>query len=595
MRHLSFRKYSLSRQWWIAFAIALAGTSLALGVSYVSELNRAHSSIESNLRFWAPELADIFSHKDWLRLSKLGRTFGLPPARSTVFREQGRPVFSFPLETEESSCLLAKRHAIQQYGVDVGTLDVCLDPAEVLSRAIASPLFVVTALSLFFIIGFAALLPILSLRRGLATLVDYLAEWSTSAATSDSSTLISSIGGPRDDLEAKLHTLVQDLVKRRLDLERKALRDEIVRDVAHNVNSPIASLAVQIQRASGLNAEERVIFTDRLNQLSGIVAKLRGATQIAPQSPAETLEKHPSSPKKSELISILIDAVIADKRAEKFGFDRVRLSFDPPQSGYGAFVSIHALDFKVVLSNLLNNAYEAIDGSGEINVSLKVLDSKVEITIQDTGRGIPVELQNELFREGFTHGKLSGNGRGLYHAKKTVAAWGGNIAVESRLGAGTKIILTLPLAAAPSWFLPTLELDEVERVVVLDDDPTISSAWRHRIQLRDIMSFTDPDVFTEWLSLNRDSLDLDENRTLFLIDLRLGTNLPTGLDIIERNGLAENAVLVTSDADQESIQKRCSFLGAKLLWKSEIGIVPIEFSDPPASPITITQSPPSRI
>ena len=72
-----------------------------------------------DLKLWAPELADIYSQKDWLRLSKLGKTFSAPPIHSLVFRDGERVVFSFPQETDEAKCVGSDLHVIAQYGAVV--------------------------------------------------------------------------------------------------------------------------------------------------------------------------------------------------------------------------------------------------------------------------------------------------------------------------------------------------------------------------------------------------------------------------------------------------------------------------------------------
>lgn len=563
---------------WFAFIIAVAGIGAALEFSYIAELNRSHSVINSNLKFWAPEFADIFSHQDWLRLSKLGKTFAIPPIQSLVFRSGDRIVFSYPMETDELRCDVPETYAIEQYGASFGRLDICQDRLSALYLAATSPLFLVISLSLFFIIGFAALLPIVSMRQGLSRMVDYLTEWSKSAKTSDAPFLDYSTRTNNPSLESKFHMLVQDLVHARLESERKALRDEIVRDVSHNLNSPIASLSIQVNKLEGLSSEERNRLCAGLEQLSEIAEKLKSATKLpvsAVNKASVSARSELPSSTKTEMLSALLDSIVSEKRIEKTYRRNIVLKYSLSQAGYGAFAAINAADFRNVISNLLNNAYEAIDSAGEITVQLLVEGSKTQITIQDTGRGIPVSILDRLFTEGFTYGKANGNGRGLFHAKKTIATWGGSIRIDTSGGPGVKVVIDLPQQESPAWFLPNLDLRGKDCVVVLDDDPSISGAWRYRLPNAEIQSFTDPDSFKEWLAANRHLIAQGDPRALFLVDLRLGASCPTGLDVIEAESLGEMAVLVTSDALQDSVQKRCSFTGARLLWKAEIGCVPV--------------------
>jgi signal transduction histidine kinase len=565
----------LPTSWWISLAIAVLGVCASLAISYYVELNRQRSAVESNLKFWSPELADIFSHQDWLRLSKLGKAFVTPTTRLVTFREGDRPVFSFPIDIENISCAISEHHSIEQYSAKIGNLDICHDPFLVLSRAIESPFFVIVSLSLFFSMLFAALLPMMSHRKGLMTLVDYLADWSRSADSIDSLPKDINSYVPRDALESKLHSMVQEFVQKRIDFKRKELRDEIVRDVAHNVNSPIASLAVHIQKAPGLTEHERQSLQDCLSQLSGIVSKLKGANPLVQRPIVSSSEQLSASAVKVEKLSILLETILNEKRLEKGDISEIQLNYEICESGYGAFAAIHSLDFKVVISNILNNAYEAIQRNGRITVKLTSFGSSVQVIVEDTGSGIPGSIQAELFREGFTYGKSFGNGRGLFHAKKTVMSWNGDIALESKVGSGTRVTISLPCAEPPLWFLPSLDMAHVKNIVLLDDDPSIFKIWQYRLQDKKIVYFSESDALAEWLYSNPARGNDYERSTIFLVDLRLGTHQMTGLDVIERFGIAEDAVLVTSDAGQEGVQKRCSFLGAKLLWKGEIELVPV--------------------
>jgi signal transduction histidine kinase len=560
---------------WIGGIIAVAGIGGALGFSVIAELDRARAVVDNNLKYWAPEFADIYSHKDWLRLSKLGRTFASQPVRSLVFRERERTVFSFPVETDETDCKLADHHVIEQYGAKLGSLHICHDPWVVLTRAAASPLFLLISLSLFFIISFAAVLPVLTLRRGLALLVDHLTEWSKSTTTTDAPGLLKIEGNHPTSLEGKIQTLTQDLVEKRLASERKALRDQIVRDVAHNIGSPIATLAIRVHQLNGISDEARRSVVEGLEQISGILAKLKAAANPGPTVQTVRARQSSGSQLKVESLSYLLDSIVSDKRLEKGELTAVSLQYELSSEGYGSFAEINPLDFRVVMSNLLNNAYDAIQGSGVIMVKLANLPTGVRITVADTGCGIAPNVLKNLFNEGFSHDKPGGSGRGLFHARNMLNQWHGTVDIASEVGQGTIVTLELPHAVPPPWFLPKLDLTTVDRVVVLDDDPSVCGFWQVRIPGLEPIPFSDAESFRDWIDAHRTSLSHPGSQTLFLIDLRLSENGPTGLDLVEAEGVAELSVLITTDANLESVRKRCAFLGARVLWKAEMGCVPI--------------------
>jgi len=114
-------------------------------------------------------------------------------------------------------------------------------------------------------------------------------------------------------------------------------------------------------------------------------------------------------------------------------------------------VSVDVDQFKQVLINLLKNAYQAMPAGGELAVFLrnKPDDKNVEIEIRDTGEGIPPEIQDKLFRPYFTT-KTTGTGLGLAISKQIIERHGGTIALDSKKGTGTSVLIRLPMAEGRS-------------------------------------------------------------------------------------------------------------------------------------------------
>jgi two-component system sporulation sensor kinase A len=95
------------------------------------------------------------------------------------------------------------------------------------------------------------------------------------------------------------------------------------------------------------------------------------------------------------------------------------------------------------LLNLLENALDAMNGNGVIDVYVAARGPEVEIGVRDTGRGLALEDQAKIFEPFFTR-KEKGTGLGLAIAKKIVEGHGGRIGVTSTLGEGTTFTLALP-------------------------------------------------------------------------------------------------------------------------------------------------------
>ncbi len=102
---------------------------------------------------------------------------------------------------------------------------------------------------------------------------------------------------------------------------------------------------------------------------------------------------------------------------------------------------------KQVLLNLFLNATEAMDDVPEGRRALEIRTAQaaeaVRIEVHDTGCGIPEEKLPQIFAPFFTT-KTKGSGLGLAIVQSIVKAHGGRIAVESKVGEGTTVTLTLP-------------------------------------------------------------------------------------------------------------------------------------------------------
>jgi nitrogen-specific signal transduction histidine kinase len=101
-----------------------------------------------------------------------------------------------------------------------------------------------------------------------------------------------------------------------------------------------------------------------------------------------------------------------------------------------------------VFENLVKNAIDALgEAGGRIDLVARRADHHVEVTVRDTGRGIPGALRDQIFRPGFTT-KRRGWGLGLVLARRIVEEYhDGTIRlVESRAGKGTTFQVRLPAA-----------------------------------------------------------------------------------------------------------------------------------------------------
>jgi signal transduction histidine kinase/CheY-like chemotaxis protein len=114
-----------------------------------------------------------------------------------------------------------------------------------------------------------------------------------------------------------------------------------------------------------------------------------------------------------------------------------------------------------ILRNLLSNAIKYTD-DGEVRLSVQELPDSLEITVSDTGTGIPTGQLERVFEEFYQvpGARRGGTGLGLPYARRLAALLGGDLTLSSEPGAGTTAVLRLP-AGLPS----------AGTVVIADDDP----------------------------------------------------------------------------------------------------------------------------
>lgn len=243
--------------------------------------------------------------------------------------------------------------------------------------------------------------------------------------------------------------------------------------------------------------------------------------------------------KEVHLLSSLVESLVSEKRMQLRSQIGIEVESKINAESYGLFCELNAQDLKRVLSNLINNASEALGDTGLISVTIYPEKSFSSIVIKDNGRGIPEDILPTLMTRGKTYGKPNGSGLGLFHAKSIIEGLGGHISIESTNGIGTTIKLLLPLCDSPDWFVPHLRIDSDSVICVLDDDASIHQIWKERFERTrktffdiKMQHFSNTDEATTWIKKNNNA------KIIYLIDYELlGPNI-NGLEFIEQLNLA---------------------------------------------------------
>ena len=100
-----------------------------------------------------------------------------------------------------------------------------------------------------------------------------------------------------------------------------------------------------------------------------------------------------------------------------------------------------------IFINLLKNAREAIGRAGTIRIKAdRLQDNSIEISIRDSGGGIPPDKIKRIFEAYYTT-KNGGSGMGLAIVRHNTELYGGTVRVNSEVGRGAEFVLTFPAKA----------------------------------------------------------------------------------------------------------------------------------------------------
>lgn len=129
-------------------------------------------------------------------------------------------------------------------------------------------------------------------------------------------------------------------------------------------------------------------------------------------------------------------------------FAQKKISFELFLETEEVYIDIDRLYFERAINNILNNAHKYTPENGKVTLSAVLSGDKLEISISDTGIGIPQDMLSNVFNR-FEQvdndiNKMGGSGIGLSFADQVIKAHNGSIGVVSTEGTGTIFTITLP-------------------------------------------------------------------------------------------------------------------------------------------------------
>jgi signal transduction histidine kinase len=234
----------------------------------------------------------------------------------------------------------------------------------------------------------------------------------------------------------------ESLRARLLTAERKHAMADLARSVSHDVNNALGSMLPLVQQmAADLRAGELnpAIFADDLEHVQKALQVCRrifgGMLSFSRNAARRSGHGH---------VRRAIDTASA---ILKYGMGRSGIELGVTVPDEVPEVACSQADLEQVFLNLLTNAREATPPGGHIDVTVRLTDAGVEISIADSGCGIPAENLPRVLEPFFTT-KPQGNGLGLSICRAVLWEVDGTISIRSEPGGGTQVQVAVPLAVS---------------------------------------------------------------------------------------------------------------------------------------------------
>jgi two-component system NtrC family sensor kinase len=252
------------------------------------------------------------------------------------------------------------------------------------------------------------------------------------------------------------HEELERAQRQLIQTEKMASLGQLAAGVAHELNNPIGTIMMfsrVLQRELGQNEDWQKDMTfivqeaDRAAKIIKDLLSFSKETKIRPGlvNINQVIE---------EALSLLIKQSL---------FHNIDVQLHLEASLPTTFADPDLL--KQVFFNIILNGAQAMDGKGTLTITSRKADlgKKIDIRIEDTGKGIPEKNLPRLFDPFFTT-KEKGTGLGLSLVYSIVSKHQGIVTVESQLGKGATFIILLPVLGQKEWLQsesPTADLKTV--------------------------------------------------------------------------------------------------------------------------------------
>ncbi len=246
----------------------------------------------------------------------------------------------------------------------------------------------------------------------------------------------------RDDLDRQ----VQERTKQVVRSEQLASVGFLAAGVAHEINNPLASIALcgeslesRLSELLDPETEDHQVIHDYLRMIQEEAFRCKQITEkLLDFSRMGDAERQTTDLR--ELVGGVIDMVhhLGKYRGKQIHF----------KEGQSVWAWANPQEMKQVSVNLITNALDSLDRGGSVTVDIRAVDNQAQITVVDDGCGMTEEVLKHLFEPFFTRRRGGqGTGLGLSITYRIIADHDGHIeATSDGPGEGSRFVITLPLA-----------------------------------------------------------------------------------------------------------------------------------------------------
>ena len=222
--------------------------------------------------------------------------------------------------------------------------------------------------------------------------------------------------------------------------ERISSLGHLAAGVAHEIRNPLNAIGMGLQRLKReflppdeSKREEYISFTElilkEVRRVNGIIEQFL------------TLSRPFQLTLKESSLQDLLNHLVTLFREEASSLGITLEAEIPPDL---PLIKIDPEKLTQALINIMKNGMQAMGQGGTLRVETKSLKDRVEVTISDSGSGTPPDQMEKIFNYYYTT-KEKGVGLGLPIAHRIIEAHEGHLKIESRVGVGTKVTVTLPV------------------------------------------------------------------------------------------------------------------------------------------------------